>query len=388
MLDPGAIDGLLEAATEDGTLPGVIAIAGDRDRTLYEGAFGRLDVAGEEPARVDTMLAIASMTKAIASVAALQLIEQGRLDLEQPVSSVVPAFKALQVLDGFDGERPRLRAPASQATVRQLLTHTSGLGYTFTNAMLRRYHELEAEPGGLALTRADLYALPLVGDPGVRWEYGTSTDWLGQVIETISGQDLGAYCSQHIFAPLGMADTTFSPSEQQRARMMTLHARAPDGTLMRSPIELPREPEYLSGGHGAYSTAVDYLRFMRALLRDGELEGERILRPETVELAFGDHLRGAPLPDVMHSAMPELTNDVPALHMRQGWGLGFHLLLEDLPGIRRAGTGDWAGLFNCYFWIDRASGVSGAFFTQVLPFFDARIVEAMLAFNSALFGAD
>jgi len=213
-LDQDAIDGLLEAAAEDGTLPGVIAIAGDRDGTLYEGAFGRLDVDGVQPARVDTMLAIASMTKAIASVAALQLIEQGRLDLEQTVSSVVPAFKELQVLDGFDGETPRLRAPASQATLRQLLTHTSGLGYTFTNAELLRYHELEGPSGALALTRADLYRLPLVGDPGVRWEYGTSTDWLGQVIEAISGQDLDAYCAQHIFAPLGMPDTSFSPSER------------------------------------------------------------------------------------------------------------------------------------------------------------------------------
>src|ERR1700678_2359601 len=169
MIDSTAIDGLLADAASDGTLPGVIAIAGDRDGTLYEGAFGRLSVTGEEPARADTMLAIASMTKAITSVAALQLIEQGRLELEQPVSSVVPAFAQLQVLDGFDGETPRLRAPASQATIRQLLTHTSGLGYTFTNAELLRYYELQGEPGTLALTRADLYGLPLIGDPGVRW---------------------------------------------------------------------------------------------------------------------------------------------------------------------------------------------------------------------------
>ena len=143
-----------------------------------------------------------------------------------------------------------------------------------------------------------------------------------------------------------------------------------------------------SGGGGLYSTAGDYLRFMRALLRGGELDGERILRPEAVQLALTDHLQGAPLPaDGTHSAVPELTNDVPALPFKQGFGLGFSLMLEDIPGMRRAGTGDWAGLFNCYFWIDRASGVSGAFFTQVLPFYDARIVQAMLAFNSAVFSA-
>lgn len=168
---------------------------------------------------------------------------------------------------------------------------------------------------------------------------------------------------------------------------MDLHARAPDGALALSSIELPREPEFFSGGAGAYSTAGDYLRFMRALLRDGELDGERILRPETVELMFSDHLSGAPLPEIMRSAVPELTNDVPSLPVRQGWGLGFNLLLEDIPGMRRAGTGSWAGLFNCYYWIDHATGVTVALLTQVLPFFDARIVQTMLALNGALFSA-
>jgi methyl acetate hydrolase len=387
MIDSNTIDGILENVVAGGALPGVIAVVGDRNGTLYEGAFGRLSVEGEEPVRADTMLAIASMTKAITSVAALQLIEQGRLELEQTVASVLPAFGELQVLDGFDGETPRLRAPARQATVRQLLTHTSGLGYWFGNADLLRYHELEGLPDPIACKRTALDGVPLVGDPGVRWEYGTSTDWLGQVIEAVSSQDLDAYCKQHIFAPLGMTDTTFTPSEHQRERMMALHARSPDGGLALSSIELPRDPEFFSGGGGCYSTAGDYLRFMRALLRDGELDGERILRPETVQLAFTDYLDGLPLPEVMRSALPELTNDVPALPVPQGWGLGLNLLLQDIPGMRRAGTGSWAGLFNCYYWIDRATGVSVAIFTQLLPFFDARTVQSMLELNGAVFGA-
>jgi CubicO group peptidase (beta-lactamase class C family) len=134
MIDSTAIDGLLADAASDGTFPGVIAVAGDRDGTLYEGAFGRLSVDGEETVRADTMLAIASMTKAITSVAALQLIEQGRLALDQTVSSVLPAFGDLLVLEGFDGETPRLRAPSSQATIQQLLTHTSGLAYCATTS--------------------------------------------------------------------------------------------------------------------------------------------------------------------------------------------------------------------------------------------------------------
>jgi CubicO group peptidase (beta-lactamase class C family) len=148
---------------------------------------------------------------------------------------------------------------------------------------------------------------------------------------------------------------------------------------------MPGEPEFFSGGAGAFATAGDYLRFMRALLRGGELDGERLLRAETVDLAFADHLQGAPLPDVIRSAVPELCNDIPSLPVAQGFGLGFHLVLEDLPGMRRAGTGDWAGLCNCYYWIDRASGVAGAFLTQVLPFYDARIVETCARFEEAVY---
>jgi methyl acetate hydrolase len=386
MIDSSTIDELLENAVAGGSLPGVIAVAGDRDGVLYEGVAGRISVEGEQPLRSDTMLALASMTKAMTSVAALQLIERGRLELEQPVSSVLPAFGDLPVLDGFDGDTPRLRAPASQASVRHLLTHTSGLGYAFNNADLLRYLQLH-HINPVELSRKMLDGIPLVADPGTRWGYGTSTDWLGLLIEEISGQDLGAYCEQHIFTPLGMSDTTFTPSEAQRARMMALHARTADGGLEQSALELPSDPDFLSGGAGAYSTAGDYLRFMRALLREGELDGARILAPETVRLAFSDHLDGAPLPTMMESTIPELTNDVPSLPVRQGWGLGFHLLLEDIPGARRAGTGDWCGLFNCYYWIDPASDLTGALFTQLLPFFDLGAVQTLLAFGSAAFNA-
>ena len=205
------------------------------------------------------------------------------------------------------------------------------------------------------------------------------------MIEAVSGQDLASYCAENIFAPLGMADTTFQPTDEQRARSMALHARTPEGSLRPAPIELPAEPEFWSGGGGASGTGADYLRLMRALLRGGELDGERILSADTVELAFTDHLDGLELPEVMRSAVPELTNDVPSMPVAQGFGLGFHLVLEDIPGMRRSGTGDWAGLFNCYYWIDRAAGIAGAVLTQVLPFFDERIVERALAFEAAIY---
>jgi methyl acetate hydrolase len=383
-MDASGIDARLAQAVEQQAVPGVVALAGDRNGTSYEGASGRLSVGGEEPVRPNTMMALASMTKAITSVAALQLMEQGRLELQQPVADILPSFEQLQVLEGFDGEVPRLRAPTGRATIRELLTHTSGLSYWFANPDVLRYHELTGIPDAITGLRR-MFEMPLASDPGTRWEYGTSTDWLGQVIEAVSGQDLAGYCDQHIFAPLGMSDATFRPTEEQRTRLMAIHARTPEGDLMLSPIELPAEPEFWSGGGGAFATGADYLRFMRALLRGGELDGERILSTDTVELAFSDHLDGLKLPEVMRSAVPELTNDVPSMPVAQGFGLGFHLVLEDIPGMRRSGTGDWAGLLNCYYWIDRTAGVAGAFLTQVLPFFDARIVDRALDFEAAIY---
>lgn len=377
------IDGLLQGAVDNGVLPGVVALSGDRDGRQYEGAFGLANIDDGAPVGPDTMFAIMSMTKAFTSVAALQLIEQGAIELSQPVADVLPAFADLAVLDGFDGDTPRLRAPARQAAIRNLLTHTSGLSYSFLNADILRYCQLTGTPDELSGQLAML-DMPLVADPGTRWEYGISTDWLGRVVEAVSGSDLASYCREHIFDPLGMVDATFRPNDEQASRMMTLYDRTLDGGLAPNSLELP-EPEFWMGGSGAYATGPDYLRFIRALLRGGELDGERVLQSDTVELAFSDHLEGAPLPEVMHSTMPELANDVPAFPFVQGWGLGFHLFLEDLPGMRRAGSADWGGLFNCSYWIDRTAGLAAVFLTQVVPFYDDRIVEATAGFELGVY---
>ncbi|MBV9050391.1 MAG: beta-lactamase family protein [Solirubrobacterales bacterium] len=387
VVDTTAIDGLLKRAVDEGVVPGVVAVVGDRDGTLYEGAFGVLGIEMDAAVRPDTVFWVASMTKAFVSVAALQLIERQALELDQPVADILPSFGALQVLEGFDGDTPRLRAPERQATIRQLLTHTAGAGYWFSNSDLLRYHQLTGVPDVATFKLAALFEVPLVADPGVRWEYGTNTDWLGLVVQEVSGEDLATYCAEHVFEPLGMRDATFTPTEEHASRAMTVHARTPDGGLVPAPFALPLEPEFYSGGAGAWATGPDYVRFLRALLRDGELDGERVLEPQTVQLAFRDHLRGAPLPDVMRSAVPELSNDVPSLPFTQGWGLGFHLVLEDIPAMRRAGTGDWAGLANCYYWIDRAMGAAGTVLTQVLPFYDDRIVETVVGFEQAVYAS-
>jgi methyl acetate hydrolase len=376
---------LLDQAAANGTMPGAVAVAIRPDGAVEEAAAGRLRVDGDDPVDSDTMFRLMSMTKAFASVAALQLIEQGQLELEQEVASVLPAFGELEVLEGFDGDEPRLRRPARQATIRHLLTHTAGHGYAFSNRDLLHYHEVSGVPDPFRGLRAGLN-MPLVADPRTAWNYGINTDWLGQVIEAVSGQDLAAYLAEHVFEPLGMSNTTFAPSDEQRRRMMAIHSRTADGGLTVTGLDVPiAEPEFWPAGHGAYGTAGDYARFLAALLGDGELVGNRILAPETVELALSDHLGGIALPLVTESAMPELCLDIPSLPFAQGWGLGFHLFTEDLPGMRRAGSGDWAGLCNSYFWLDRASGVAVVFLTQVLPFFDQRVVEVLQAIEQATY---
>ena len=378
------MEGMLDAAAEAGDVPGAIATVVDADGVLFEGAGGRVRADEDTAATTETMIWIASMTKAMATVGVLQLVEQGRLSLDDGVASLAPEFGELEVLEGFDGDEPRLRPAASGATVRNLLTHTAGLGYSFSDPNLKRWYEVTGSPEPLECTRGYLSA-PLMADPGTAWEYGTNVDWAGVVLENVTGTTLAAYLAENLFEPLGMADTTFRLSDAQRARLMPIHARLPDGGLEVSDLALPPEPEMACAGHGGYSTAGDYGRFLRALLRGGELDGERILREETVDLALSAQLGAIQLPDVTPTADPEISNDIVALPVKRDWGLGFELVLEDLPGMRRAGTGAWAGLANCYYWLDRAGGRAGVFLTQVLPFFDERIINRCMELETAAY---
>lgn len=372
------IDDLLHRVTGDGSLHGVAATVVGRDGVLYDGASGS--------ATPNSMFRNASMTKAVATTGALQLVEQGRVDLDAPVSSIVPEFGELQVLEGFDDGAPVLRAPRTQATVRQLMTHTAGCGYHFLNENLYRYCTEFGFPDPFSGMKKSISA-PLVHDPGTVWEYGVNTDWLGMVVEAVSGQTLGDYLTEHVYRPLGMTDSTFAPSDEQRARLLPVHSRAADGSLAPTDLDLPEAPQWDAAGHGSYGTVADYGRFVRAWLNDGELDGTRILKAETVELALRDHLDGAPLPTKMEPTVPELAKAVELLPVPQGWGLGFHLYHVDLPGMRSAGSGDWSGLFNSFFWIDRTAGIGGVIATQLLPFFDDTMVETILAFEAAVYAS-
>jgi CubicO group peptidase (beta-lactamase class C family) len=383
-----AIEAVLAASVASGAVPGAVAIAIDGDGTRGLAAAGATRADGEgAPLESGARFRLASMTKALTSVAALQLLEEGQFGLDDPVESVVPGWKELLVLDGWDGDAPRLREPRTQATIRHLFTHTAGHGYFIFNPELARYHEVVGTPNVLSGLKASLLT-PLQSDPGTRWEYGINTDWLGLAVESVSGQTLDAFLAGRVFGPLRMNESSFVAGADGGAEMMPVHMRTPDGGLVVTDIDLPAAPEYMAGGHGVFSTAEDYGRFVSMLLRGGTAQdGTRLLRQETVELAFSDHLGGLPYPDVIETAAPQVSNPVRSLPVKHGWGLGFHLTLQDLDGMRRAGTGDWARIFNCYYWVDRASGLGGVFLTQVLPFFDRRCVEAAVDVELAAYAS-
>ena len=368
-----AIKTLLDGAVANGAVHGIAALVVDRSGSLFHHAAGE--------ANERTLFRNASMTKAVATTGALQLVEQGRLSLDATVESILPEFGQLQLLEGFDADdKPRLRPPASKATIRQLMTHSAGLGYFFTNEKLLRYLALTGEPSPLSGEKRSL-SVPMVNDPGTAWEYGVNTDWLGLVVEKITGQRLGSYLQQHVYGPLGMSDSTFAPSAEQRARLLRVMQRQADGALAPSAHDLPATSEWDAAGHGSYGTIQDYGRFVQAWLNDGA----GVLQPATEQMALQNHIGSIQLPEMMKSVEPELSNDVPGLPVPQNWGLGFHLMQVDLPGMRSRGTADWAGIFNSYYWIDRNKGIGGVLMTQVLPFFDMPVVETLMGFELAVY---
>jgi CubicO group peptidase (beta-lactamase class C family) len=384
-MNTDAIDAVLQAAVASGAVPNVTAMIADREGTIYEGAAGSRVAGGEEPVSADTHYRIMSMTKMLATVAALQQVERGALDLDAPVERYCPEFGELQVLDGFDGETPRLRPPASKATVKQLVTHTSGLGYWFFNADLLRWEAATGTPNVLSGSTV-IFGAPLVADPGTRFEYGINTDWLGKVLEAASGMTLDVAVKEGITAPLGMHETSFAPTDGQRDNLVPVHLRGEDGAWRASEIELHPEPEYYAGGHGLYSTPRDYLRFQRALLGNGEVDGTRILQKATVEAAFTNQIGELDFPAAIASADPASSVDFNAGPGHK-WGYGLLLNTQDLPGRRRSGSGAWAGLCNTHFWVDPTSAVTGAVYTQTLPFVTPEAYQVYLDVETALYAS-
>ena len=380
-----SIDQVLQNAVASGAVPNVAAIATDRNGVIYEGAAGPRVVGGIDRVTVDSHFRVMSMTKMVATAVALQHVEQGNLDLDAPVEAYLPEFADLQVLVGFDGDRPKLRPPATKATVKQLITHTTGLGYWFWNADLVRWESVTGTPNVSSGSNI-IFTAPLVADPGTKFEYGINSDWLGKVVEAVSGVTLDLAVQEGITVPLGMDETAFLMSAQQRDNCVPVHLKGEDGAWAASAIELNQDPEYWAGGHGLHSTPRDYLKFQRALLSGGELDGVRILKDSTVEELFINQIGDLDFPSRIASAAPATTNTFTAGPGHK-WGYGLLLNAEDIAGRRRAGSGAWAGLLNTYFWVDRSAGIAGGIYTQSLPFVTREVIKMYNEFEEALYAS-
>ena len=378
---PGAlIDQKLREAVERKDVPGVVALVTNRKGVVYQGAFGVADVATGRALTPDALFRIASMTKAITSTAAMQLIEQGKFALEDPVEKYLPEMAKLPVFDSFDAKTGnyQLHPTSKPITVRHVLTHTSGLGYPFTSATLRDFKPRAGEsyPDG-----------PLLFEPGEKWIYGTSTDIVGRLVEKVSGQKLEDYFRQHIFTPLKMTDTSYNVPQDKAARLVAAQQRdgeRMDGTIVKQAMQPGLAIPAPIGGGGLASTANDYGRFVRMLLNGGEVDGARVLKAETVALMGQNHIGAVSVP-ALKTALPRSADFTFIADGRDKWGLGFLITADHVPGKRSAGSLSWGGINNTYFWVDPSRGIAGVILMQYLPFADAKALAVYDAFERATY---
>src|ERR1700732_3067827 len=375
------IDRTLRAMVSAREIPGVVAMPANQRSVIYEGAFGFRDMAKASRMSADTIFRIASMVKLLTSVAALQLVEPGKLNREEPAGNIDPTLGSAQVLAGFDAKGvPQLRPAQKPLTLRNLLTHTSGFSYLLWDPNVVRY--LKVARSYPALPR-----MPLMFEPGSRWAYGGSLDRVGRMVEIAGGQSLERHFSDHITGPLGMNDTGFSLTEKQRARQASLHVRDANGKLLPQPLEKPNVPKVFSGGGGIYSTATDYLTLLQALLNGGSFRETSILRPETVSLMSENQI-GNLEAGILNTTNPALSNDVdffPGVQLR--WGLGHMINIDPVLDGRKAGSLTWAGLFNTYYWIDPTMRIAGGIMMQILPFADRQALKAYRQFERGIYRA-
>ena len=364
------IDALLKAAVERKQVPFAVAMVVDGRGIVYEGAYG---------VKKDAIVAIASMTKPITSVAAMQLVEAGKVKLDEPAATYVPELSSVRVLD-----KGSLRAPKSPITVRHLFTHTAGFGYEFMSKELVDLVAKKQLTSMMAGNDAFLQA-PLLFDPGTQWQYGINTDWLGRLVEKVSGRSLEAYFRERIFTPLGMPDTFFDVPQDKQARLAPRWQRQPDGGLAEQPAQPAKPSQFFSGGGGLSSTAADYARFVRAMLAGGQLEGRRILSQQSVAEMRKNQIGELTLRPLT-SVLPQLAVDGATLPgALDKFGLGFALNSRTADTPRGVNTMAWAGIYNTFFWIDTEKQIGAVLMTQMLPGLDAGPRKLLEDFDRAVY---
>ena len=373
-----ALSSFLADSVSRGDVPGVVALVIDRDKVLYHEAFGKQNAAKNVPMAKDTIFRIASMTKAVTSVGVMQLVEQGKLGLDDEVSKYLPRLKSPQVFSKVDEQAGSyLTQPAKRPiTIRQLLTHTSGIGYSWSDR-------------GLAIAQKKTGAindseLPLVNEPGAQWTYGAGTRVLGELIEKITGERIDAYLEKHIAGPLGMRDTTYTVPAEKYPRVVTVHQKANNAiTETQNPTPIPAT---IRGDGGLFSTASDYSRFVQMILNRGQLGGVRILKESTVaEMAKNQtgsvKVRLQPTADLLRS------KPYPLGAGEDVWGLGFQIAAPKTanPSMRSPGSLSWAGINNTFYWIDPQKQVGAVILMQMLPFYDEAALRVLNGFEERVY---
>lgn len=378
-----SIENVLHKATEDRQVPGLVAAAGSAAgfRGLWNA--GTADAAGRKPMAADAIFRIASMAKLVTAVAVMTLVDRGQLDLNDAVTSFLPEYCDLVVVEGFDSSGPRVRKPSRPATIRELMAHTAGLAYNTFDAVIDQYERLTGAPN-IGTGRRDALKLPLVADPGQRVDYGTGFDWAGLVVEAIAGRTFDVYCEQEIFTPLGMGKTSMHRPEESGGSCTPVLAVAGDGGFTDAGTDFPLAPEFYFGGGCLYTTAEDFLKFQMELAAPSA-QRTGVLAQASIDEIFANQSGALDIP-VMRSKRPLESHDVD-LGAGWKWGLGPALNPADVPQRRRAGSGGWGGIFNTYFWIDPASGVAGCLFMQFLPFFDPRAIRLYNEFEAAVYAS-
>jgi CubicO group peptidase (beta-lactamase class C family) len=361
----------MNAAVKEGDVPAVVEIVVNRDGVIYKGASG---LPG------NAIFNIASMTKPVTSVAIMMLMEQGKLKIDDPVSKYLDGYDKLQVISKFNAADAsyETRPAKNVMTVKQLLSHTSGIGYSFTNPI---------EFALVAKTKKGEWELPLLDDPGTKWNYSASTRVLGFIVEKVTGSPLEPWYQEHIFKPLGMVDTSYAVAAGKQSRL------APQFTRASGKIEpLPKTPVAATptapfrGDGGLYSTVEDYSKFVRMLLNGGTLGSAKILSPASVKM-MGENAIGSIFVERQPDADQQRTKPFPLGAGKDKFGLGFQIASGDpaMAKYRSAGSLSWAGIFNTEFWVDPAKGVGAVHMMQLLPFYDDGAIKTLRGFEELVY---
>lgn len=377
-----AMQKVLDDAVSTHDAPFLVGMTGNAQGVTWSGASG--DAAPGLPAATDTVFRIFSMTKAVGSTAAMILIDRGELDFDTPVEDVLPEFSDIQVLEGFDGDTPMLRAPKSKATARQLATHTSGLEYEFWNPGVGQFMEKTGAVTILSGLKSSLN-YPMMTDPGTRWGYGISIDWLGLMVEKISGKRIDTFLKENLLEPLGMSDTDVEVRDHMASRLAGVKARGEDGQFADFDLAPPSNPEVYGMGHALYSTPEDYMKFLRMFLNGGALDGNRILSEQSVGKMLENHMGPLSFEKMVTVAPPVTADFDPFAGTTKTYSFGFMRNEEDIPGMRRAGSQSWAGVLNSHYWFDPTSDLAAVIMTQSLPFVEPRWMKTYEAFERAAY---